>query len=106
MNNINDLVEMGFIQPKSGRMITLHPMLQEITITDTKPSVTNCHTMLDYLQKEVFCYHGIDVPYYKLLFSTTLNINELIEVDDKDVVRDLCGRTKKIQGVTRATRIL
>lgn len=29
-----------------------------------------------------------------------------IEVDDKDVVRDLCGRTKKIQGVTRATRIL
>ena len=84
MNNINDLVEMGFIQPKSGRMITLHPMLQEITITDTKPSVTNCYTMLDYLQKEVFCYHGIDVPYYKLLFSTTLNINDLIEVDDKE----------------------
>lgn len=84
MNNINDLVEMGFIQPKSGRMITLHPMLQEITITDTKPSVTNCHTMLGYLQKEVFCYYGIDVPYYKLLFSTTLNINDLIEVDDKE----------------------
>ncbi len=84
MNNINDIVEMGFIQPKSGRMITLHPMLQEIAITDTKPSVTNCHTMLGYLQKEVFCYHGIDVPYYKLLFSTTLNINDLIEVDDKD----------------------
>ncbi len=84
MNNINDLVEMGFIQPKSGRMITLHPMLQEITITDTKPSVTNCYTMLDYLQKEVFCYHGIDVLYYKLLFSTTLNINDLIEVDDKE----------------------
>ena len=84
MNNINDLVEMGFIQPKSGRMITLHPMLQEITMTDTKPSVTNCHTMLDYLQKEIFCYHGIDVPYYKLLFSTTLNINDLIEVDDKE----------------------
>ena len=84
MNNINDLVEMGFIQPKSGRMITLHPMLQEITITDTKPSVTNCHTMLGYLQKEVFCYHGIDVPYYKLLFSTTLNINDLIEADDKE----------------------
>lgn len=29
-----------------------------------------------------------------------------IEVNDKDVVRDLCDRTKKIQGVTRATRIL
>ena len=84
MNNINDLVEMGFIQPKSGRMITLHPMLQEITITDTKPSVTNCRTMLNYLQKEIFCYHGIDVQYYKLLFSTTLNINDLIEVDDKE----------------------
>ncbi len=57
LNNINDLVEMGFIQPKSGRMTTLHPMLQEIAITDTKPSVTNCRTMLDYLQKEIFCYH-------------------------------------------------
>ena len=59
-------------------------MIREITITDTKPSVTNCHTMLSHLQKEVFCYHGIDVPYYKLLFSTTLNINDLIEVDDKE----------------------
>ena len=29
-----------------------------------------------------------------------------IEVNDKDVVRDLCDWTKKIQGVTRATRIL
>ncbi len=29
-----------------------------------------------------------------------------IEVNDKDVVRDLCDRTKKIQEVTRATRIL
>ena len=65
-------------------MVTLHPMLQEITITDTKPSVTNCHTMLDYLQKEIFCYHGIDVPYFKLLFAATLNISDLIDVDDKE----------------------
>ena len=84
MNYINDLVEMGFIQPKDGRMIALHPMLQEITITDTKPSVTNCHTMLGYLKKEIFCYHGIDVPYFKLLFATTLNIIDLINIDDNE----------------------
>lgn len=83
MNCINDLVEMGFIQPKSGRMITLHPMLQEITITDTKPSVTNCHVMMDYLRKEIFCYHGTDIPYFKLLSATVLNMTELLVIDDK-----------------------
>lgn len=37
---INDLIEMGFIQEKAMCMIALHPMMQEITVADTKPSVT------------------------------------------------------------------
>lgn len=84
MNQINNLVEMGFIQPKSGRMIGLHPMLQEITVTDTRPSVTNCRTMMDYQREEIFYYHGIEVPYFKLLFATVLNMMEILEIDDKE----------------------
>lgn len=84
MNHINSLVEMGFIQPKNGRMISLHPMLQEITVTDTRPSVTSCRTMMDYQRKEIFYYHGIDVPYFKLLFATVLNMTEILEIDDKE----------------------
>jgi len=83
MNCINDLVEMGFIQPKEGRRIALHPMLQEITVTDTSPSVTNCHTIMDYIQKEIFFYHGKDIPYFKMLFETVMNMVELLIIDDK-----------------------
>lgn len=84
MNSINDLVEAGFIQPKDGRMIALHPMLQEITVTDTKPSVTNCHTMMEYQRKEVFDRPGVDVPGFKILSTTVLNMTELLEIDDKE----------------------
>lgn len=51
MNGINNLIEMGFIQEKAPRTIGLHPMIQEITVTDTKPSVTNCRTLLEHLQR-------------------------------------------------------
>ncbi len=84
MNVINDLVETGFIQPKDGRMVALHPMLQEIAVTDTRPSVTNCHAILDCLREEIFYYHGIDVPYYKLLFATVLNMTGILEIDDTE----------------------
>lgn len=84
MNGINGLIETGFIQPKGGRMIALHPMLQEITVTDTKPSVTNCRTMMDYQRKEIFDRPGVDVPGFKILFATVLNMMELLEIDDKE----------------------
>ena len=41
LNAVNDLIEMGFIQPKTGRTIVLHPMIQEIAVADMQPSVKN-----------------------------------------------------------------
>ena len=32
MNTVNDLIEKGFIKAMEGRMIALHPMMQEVTI--------------------------------------------------------------------------
>ena len=81
LNEINDLIETGFVQTTKRRTISLHPMIQEITLSETKPSVTRCHILLDSLQK-ICLMHGIEVDYYKKLFQTIGNIIELIEKDD------------------------
>ena len=81
LNEINDLIETGFVQTTKRRTISLHLMIQEITLSETKPSVTRCHILLDSLQK-ICLMHGIEVDYYKKLFQTIGNIIELIEKDD------------------------
>ena len=43
LNEINDLIETGFVQTTTRRTISLHPMIQEITLSETKPSVSSCH---------------------------------------------------------------
>ena len=48
LNEINDLIETGFVQTTTRRTISLHPMIQEITLSETKPSVTRCHILLDF----------------------------------------------------------
>ena len=62
LNEINDLIETGFVQTTTRRTISLHPMIQEITLSETKPSVTRCHILLDSLQK-LSLMHGIEVDY-------------------------------------------
>ena len=81
LNEINDLIETGFVQTTKRRTISLHPMIQEITLSETKPSVSSCHTLLDSLQ-HICLMHGMEVDYYKKLFQTIGNIIELIEKDD------------------------
>ena len=72
LNDINDLIETGFVQANTRHTISLHPMIQEIALSETRPSVTSCHTLLD----------GTEVSYYKKMFQTVENIIHLIEKDD------------------------
>ncbi len=81
LNDINDLIETGFVQSSLRRTISLHPMIQEIAVSETAPSVTSCHTLLDSLQK-ICLMHGIEVSYYKKIFQTVENIMLFIEKDD------------------------
>ena len=81
LNEINDLIETGFVQTTTRHTISLHPMIQEIALSETKPSASNCHILLDSLQK-ICLMHGIEVDYYKKLFQIIGNIIELIEKDD------------------------
>ncbi|MBQ6438841.1 MAG: ATP-binding protein [Mogibacterium sp.] len=81
MNVINDLVETGFILPKPGHSIALHPMVQEVALADLKPSITNCSTLFDSLHG-ICILHGIDVPWYRMLFHVIEQIVLLIDNDD------------------------
>ena len=81
LNEINDLIETGFVQTTTRHTISLHPMIKEIALSETKPSVSSCHILLDSLQK-ICLMHGMEVDYYKKLFQTIGNILDLIEKDD------------------------
>ena len=81
MNRINDLIEKGFVQTQSGRQISLHPMIQEVAIDETRSSVNNSAVLLDSLQT-ICLLHGHDVTWYKPLFLTIENIIREIADDN------------------------
>lgn len=81
LNDVNELIETGFVQENIRHSISLHPLIQEIAFSETSPSVTNCHTLLSSLQK-ICLMHGVEISYYKKLFQTIENIMQLIEKDD------------------------
>ena len=83
MNFINELIERGFVQLLPGQIIVLHPMIQEIALDETKPSVTKCNTLLKSIQ-HICLRHGEDVLYYRQLFGMIETIINLIENDDID----------------------
>lgn len=64
LNEINDLIETGFVQANTRHTISLHPMIQEITLSEIRPSVTSCHSLLDSIQKRCLM-HGTEVNYHK-----------------------------------------
>ena len=82
MNTVNDLIEKGFIKALEGRIIALHPMMQEVTMEETKPSVQTCHTLLDSLQ-QICLRHGEEVSYYKQLFQTIESI--IVQIENNDM---------------------
>lgn len=69
LNTINSLIEMGFVQSQPGRIITLHPLIQEIALEELKPSIQNCRTLLDSLH-EICLRHGEESPQAQLVMQT------------------------------------
>ena len=81
LNDVNDLIETGFVQENIRHSISLHPLIQETAVSENKPSITTCRTLLASLQK-ICLMHGVEISYYKKLFQTVENIMQLIEKDD------------------------
>ena len=69
LNTINGLIEMGFIQAQPGRIVALHPLVQEITLEELKPSIQTCHTLLESLH--LICLrHGEESPHVQVTMQT------------------------------------
>lgn len=69
LNIINSLIEMGFIQAQPGRIVALHPLVQEIVLEELKPSIQNCRTLLDSLH-EICLFHGEETPHVQAVMQT------------------------------------
>ncbi len=69
LNTINSLFEMGFIQSQPGRIVALHPLVQEIALEELKPSVQNCRTLLDSLH-QICLRHGEESPHVQVTMQT------------------------------------
>lgn len=69
LNTINSLIEMGFVQSQPGRIITLHPLVQEIALEELKPSIQNCRNLLDSLH-ETCLRHGEESPHAQVAMQT------------------------------------
>ena len=84
LNTVNDLVEKGFVKSSYGLTVSLHPMIQEVALDETKPSVSNSIVLIHNLHNICIC-HGIEVPYYKKLFETIENIISLVIKDEREI---------------------
>lgn len=69
LNTINGLIEMGFIQAQPGRIVALHPLVQEIALEELKPSIQSCHILLDSLH-EICLRHGEESPHVQVTMQT------------------------------------
>lgn len=69
LNTINGLIEMGFIQAQPGRIVALHPLVQEIALEELKSSIQNCHTLLESLH--LICLrHGEESSHVQVTLHT------------------------------------
>ncbi len=82
MDTINDLIEFGFIQNPEMDLITLHPLVQETIIADLCPDTENCKPLIDNIHRACL-QHGIDIPYYQMLFCIAEKITDRIIICNK-----------------------
>lgn len=107
LNDVNDLIDLGFIQESENR-IKLHPVFKELVISKLKPSVTNCETLLDSIQK-ICLAQGEDFPHYKVMFQTVENIIKFINNDDIEKYLFFLGNVfpyMQIKGYTTGMNVI
>ncbi len=81
MDDINELVELGFITNPEMDKISLLPMVGDVAVEDLCPSVTNCVVLLNSIQ-QICLRHGEDIPYRKTLFEIVESVIRYVEKDN------------------------
>ena len=78
------MIRYGFIMDDSeNKKISLHPLIQDVAVFETIPSVSICRNMLDSLH--LICLaHGLEVRRPDNVISSLISINEHIINDESD----------------------
>ena len=84
LNDVNHLARYGFIYDDTeNRKISLHPLIQEIVVLETVPTVSACHTMIDSLHV-ISLAHGLDVKKPQNVIDSLISIAEHVIVDSPE----------------------
>lgn len=84
LNDVNHLAKYGFIYDDTeNRKISLHPLIQEIIVLETVPTVSACHTMIDSLHV-ISLAHGLDVKKPQNVIDSLISIAENVIVDSPE----------------------
>lgn len=84
LNDVNHLARYGFIYDDTeNRKISLHPLIQEIIVLETVPTVSACHTMIDSLHV-ISLAHGLDVKKPQNVIDSLISIAEHVIVDSPE----------------------
>lgn len=73
LNGINDLIETGLIQNNCDDIITLHPLIRDISAADLQPDFNNCKAFIDKVH-EICLAVGIKIIYHKTVLAAAENI--------------------------------
>lgn len=84
LNDVNHLAKYGFIYDDTeNRKISLHPLIQEIIVLETVPTVSACHPMIDSLHL-ISLAHGLDVKKPQNVIDSLISIAEHVIVDSPE----------------------
>lgn len=81
LNAVNELIDIGMIQPGCCRTVLLHPMIREVVMAELRPSITACELLIDSLQ--IVCKNrGQKVSCYREVFQVVDNLMTDAAKDD------------------------
>lgn len=81
LNDVNYLARYGFItDDEMNGKISLHPLIQEVAILETQPSVSKCRTLLDNLHL-ICLVHGLEVRIPDNVINSLISIVEQVIPD-------------------------
>lgn len=84
LNEVNYLVRYGFVMDdEENKKISLHPLIQDVAMLETMPSVSNCKTLIDSLH--LICLtHGLEVRRPENVILSLISVGERVLVDEPE----------------------
>lgn len=84
LNEVNHLVRYGFVMDdEENKKISLHPLIQDVAILETMPSISNCRTLIDSLHL-ISLTHGLEVRRPENVIQSLISVAEHVLVDEPE----------------------